>query len=103
MCPSSGKIFKIFEKKKMPKIKELRGQSCCEISFKNINSFWDKIEEINQLGQPSVQGGRTPVQPGWTYVCPQWRDVQPAWTYVCPQWTGICPTFSLKGEVNIFY
>ena len=103
VCPSSAKIFKNLKKIKLPKIKELRGQSSCEISFKNINSFWDKIEEINQLGQPIVQGGQTPVQPGWTYVCPQWRDVQPAWTYVCPQWTGVSPTFSLKGEVNISY
>ena len=34
------------------------------------NSFCDKIDKINQLEQPGVQGGRTPVQPGWTYVCP---------------------------------
>ena len=60
-----------FKKIKLPKIKELIGDSSCEISFKNINSFSDKIEEINQVGQLSVQGGRTPVQPVWTYVCPE--------------------------------
>ena len=71
VCPSSGKIFKNLKKIKLPKIKEFIDQSCCEISFRNINSFWYKIEKRNQLGQPGVQGGRTPVQPGWTVVCPQ--------------------------------
>ena len=64
-----------FQKIKLPKIKELIGDSSCEISLKNINSFSDKIEEINQLGQLSVQGGRTPVQPVWTQVCPEWIGV----------------------------
>ena len=49
-------------------------------------SFCDKIEEIYQLGQPGVQGGRT--------------SVQPAWTQVCPQWTGIGPTISLKCDIE---
>ena len=81
-----------FKKIKLPKIKELIGDSSCEISFKNINSFSDKIEEINQVGQLSVHAGRTPVQPAWTYVCPEWIGIQPAWTYVCPLWTYLCPT-----------
>ena len=81
-----------FKKIKLPKIKELIGDSSCEISFKNINSFSDKIEEINQVGQLSVHTGRTPVQPAWTYVCPEWIGIQPAWTYVCPLWTYLCPT-----------
>ena len=71
---------------KSPKIKELLGGSCCEISFQNINSFWGKIDGMFQLGQPSVQGGQTPVQP--------------AWTQVCPQWTGVSPTSTLKADVN---
>ena len=71
VCPSSEKIFKNFKKIKLPKIKEFIDQSCCEISFRNINSFCDKIEEIYQLGQPGVQGGQTPVQPGWTGIRPQ--------------------------------
>ena len=70
----------------MPKIKELKGESCCGISLKNMLSFWDKIEEIYQLGQPGVQGGRT--------------SVQPAWTQVCPQWTGVGPTISLKCDIE---
>ena len=81
-----------FQKIKLPKIKELIGDSSCEISFKNINSFSDKIEEINQVGQLSVHAGLTPVQPAWTYVCPEWIGIQPAWTYVCPLWTYLCPT-----------
>ena len=71
----------------MPKIKELKDQLCCEISLKNIISFWDKITEKNQVGQHSVQGGQ--------------MSIQPAWTQVCPQWTGISPTFTLKVDVNI--
>ena len=59
-----------FKKIKLPKIKELIGDSSCEISFKNKNSFLDKIEEINQVGQLSVHAGQTPVQ------CPACLDIR---------------------------
>ena len=38
------------KKIKFSKIKEVIGQSYCDFFFENINSFWDKIEEINKLG-----------------------------------------------------